>query len=257
MVELECGALSGGVRLFARATVSLRESHAHSDRKDAFVMATATKTAATTDRLQIDFLFLDLDTCTRCRGTDRSLQEALARVRELLASAGVEVEVNKLHVESAEQARELRFVTSPTLRVSGRDIALELRESSCGSEACTDGCGEATACRVWVYQGREYTEPPVAMVVEAILREIYAGASVAPEAAVEPYELPENLVRFFAGKSAAQGVVAAEGTACCSPTEQRACCEPEDKADCCGAPSGEAETTASVSDVTAEACGCR
>jgi hypothetical protein len=36
-----------------------------------------------------------------------------------------------------------------SIRVNGRDVALELRESSCGSEACTDGCGEPIACHVW------------------------------------------------------------------------------------------------------------
>src|SRR5919106_6099113 len=93
-------------------------------------------------RLRIDFLFLDLTTCTRCRGTDERLESALEIAGELLAATGTEVEVNKIHVESAEQARELRFVSSPTIRVNGSDIALELRESLCGCDACTDGCGE-------------------------------------------------------------------------------------------------------------------
>ena len=84
----------------------------------------------TTDRLRIEFLFLDLTTCTRCRGTDRSLESALEVVDDLLTSAGIEVEVEKIQVESAEQARQLRFVSSPTIRVDGRDVALELRESS-------------------------------------------------------------------------------------------------------------------------------
>jgi hypothetical protein len=39
----------------------------------------------------------------------------------------------KTLVETAEQARELLFVSSPTLRINGRDIALELKESPCGS----------------------------------------------------------------------------------------------------------------------------
>ena len=113
-------------------------------------MTTATKTHEATDRVQIDFLFLDLDRCTRCRDTDASLEAALAAVRDELAVGGIDVEVNKIHVESADQARALRFVSSPTLRVNGRDIALELRESSCGSDACTDGCGESIACRALV-----------------------------------------------------------------------------------------------------------
>jgi hypothetical protein len=215
-------------------------------------MMTATNTtaegAATAKRLRIDFLFLDLTACGRCRGTDRNLGSALEAARDLLAATGTEVEVNRVHVQSAEQARQLRFGSSPTIRVNGHDVALALRESSCGSEACTDGCGEQIGCRVWVYDGPEYTEPPVPLILDAIQRAIYAGPVEHHRAELDPYELPENLARFFAGKAAAS-VSEAPARAplqpdCCSPADQRSCCDPEDKADCCGASSG-------------EGCGCR
>jgi Domain of unknown function (DUF2703) len=137
-----------------------------------------------------------------------------------------------------------------SIRVNGRDVALELRES--GSGACTDGCGEPIACRVWVHAGEEYTEPPVAMIVDAIPPAVYAGADVGAEADAEPYELPLNLERFFARKlpaeppqAPAQAAAAAPLVAgCCSPAEQRSCCDPEHKAECCGATTG-------------RSCGCR
>jgi hypothetical protein len=203
-------------------------------------MTTPTETTLTPDRLRVDFLFVDRTTCTRCRGADDSPDSAFELVCDVLAATGIDVEVEKIQVESAEQARELRFVSSPTIRLNGHDVALELRESSCGSEACTDGCGEEIACRVWVHRGREYTQPPVAMIVDAILRAVYAGAVVSCQPEAEPYEFPENLERCFAGKAMAQTAEAA----CCPPAEQRSCCEPEDKADCCGDSSG-------------EGCGCR
>jgi hypothetical protein len=192
-------------------------------------------------RLRLEFLFLDLSTCSRCLGADRSLESALDVVREVLQATGVELEVDKILVESAEQAQALRFVSSPTIRVDGDDVALELRESSCGSEACGDGCGEQIACRVWVHRGREYTEPPVAMIVDAVLGHVYGGAP--PRGAPEPeaYALPENLARFF---SARTGSAESEQSACCSASEQESCCEAEAKADCCGAGTG-------------EGCGCR
>jgi hypothetical protein len=202
------------------------------------------KAAPAAKRLQVDFLFLDLTTCTRCRGTDQSLESALEAAHELLAATGIEVKVDRIHVASAEQARELRLESSPTIRVNGRDVALELRESSCGAEACTDGCGESIACRVWVHEGQEYTEPPVAMILDAILREVYAGSVVTHEAEVMPDELPENLARFFAGEVAAEVTDTLTRAGCCPPTVQRTCCDPEDKAECCGASSG-------------EDCGCR
>lgn len=206
-------------------------------------MTVPTKTSTATDRLRIEFLFLDLETCGRCRGTDRNLASALEVVRDSLAASGIDADVDRIHVTSAKQARELRFQSSPTIRVNGRDIALELRESSCGSEACTDGCGESIACRVWVYAGEEHTEPPVAMIVEAILREVNRAATAEPEPEAEPYRLPENLERFFADRHAAVAGVPAHRD-CCPPAEQSSCCDAVDKADCCGAASG-------------GSCGCR
>ncbi|HEU0129093.1 MAG TPA: DUF2703 domain-containing protein [Pseudonocardiaceae bacterium] len=214
-------------------------------------MITAVTAPSSAQTLRIDFLFLDLTTCTRCRGTDRSLGAALTAVADVLQAAGIEAKVNKVHVASAEQARALCFVASPTIRVNGADIALELRESSCGSEACTDGCGDQIACRVWLHHGQEYTEPPPAMIVEAILRHVYGTA---PEPApARRYELPENLRRFFAGKAASARPVpsipdtrpidAAHG-ACCPVAEQQTCCGASAKPQCCGG-------------ATEQGCGCR
>ena len=146
-------------------------------------------------------------------GADRALESALDSVVTRSRASGVEVEVEKVLVESAEQARSLRFVSSPTIRVNGDDVALELRESSCGSEPCTDGCGDQIACRVWVYQGQEYTEPPPAMIAEAILGHVYGGA--ASVGARSPTSCPTT------------SPVSSRPSACCpSPSEQESCCEP-------------------------------
>jgi hypothetical protein len=195
-------------------------------------------TARISDRLRIEFLFLDLTTCTRCLAADQALESALDVVREVLQATGVRVEVDKVLVESEEQARALSFVSSPTIRVNGDDVALELRESSCGSEACTDGCGDQIACRVWVYRGREYSQPPVAMIVDAILRRVHCGEPGPGANGPERYELPHNLVGFFAGRTASTD------SACCAPAEQESCCGVEAKDDSCGA-------------ATEERCGCR
>jgi hypothetical protein len=47
---------------------------------------------------------------------------ALERLREVMAEEGIPGEVEVLKVETEEQARELRFVGSPTIRVDGQDI---------------------------------------------------------------------------------------------------------------------------------------
>ena len=46
---------------------------------------------AAAHQLAIDFMYLDLETCTRCRGTDANLEAALAEVGRVLDAAGVEV----------------------------------------------------------------------------------------------------------------------------------------------------------------------
>ncbi len=147
--------------------------------------------------VEIDFLFLNLTTCTRCRGTDEALEEALAIVKPVLAETGIALCVYKTEIQTLEQARALRVASSPTIRVNGRDIALEQKETPC--EACESACEEPVECRVWVYQGREYTVPPVGMVIEAILRGIYGGESL-PEPAAYP-DVPDNLKRVFAART--------------------------------------------------------
>ena len=49
---------------------------------------------------------------------------ALERLREVMAEEDTPEEVEVVKVETEEQARELRFVGSPTIRVDGQDIDL-------------------------------------------------------------------------------------------------------------------------------------
>ncbi|WP_066244350.1 DUF2703 domain-containing protein [Anaerosporomusa subterranea] len=145
----------------------------------------------------IDFMYLDLSVCSRCQGTDDTLYDAIAETSAVLKATDVDVTVNKMHVASEEQARQLRFSSSPTIRVNGRDIQMEIRESLC--ESCGDLCGDEVDCRLWVYQGKEYTVPPKAMIIDAILRDVYGNAenSISP---VEEFIVPDNLKRFFQSK---------------------------------------------------------
>ena len=115
----------------------------------------------------------------------------------LLDTLGMELSVRKTHVRSEEQARELGFMTSPTIRVNGRDIQPEAKESACDSCGSLCGCGEDFDCRIWTYDGEDHTSPPTAMVVDAVLGELYRDEG---EAGVgeESRDVPDNLKRFFA-----------------------------------------------------------
>ena len=104
-------------------------------------------------RVELEFLYLDLDVCSPCRSTESNIGEALSQVSGVLESAGAEVAVKKTHVQSLEQALELGFLTSPTVKINGRDLQLDFKENHCAT--CSEVSGTATDCRVWPYQGRE------------------------------------------------------------------------------------------------------
>ena len=148
----------------------------------------------------VDFLYLDLSQCGWCQGTDKNLESAIDKVSAVLKATGVELKLNRIHVTSEEQAQTLRFTTSPTIRVNGRDIQLDYREAQC--TACSDLCADDVECRVWLYQGQEFTTPPEGMIIEAILREVYGGrAEHRSSCNLGSTELPQNLKRFFRGVS--------------------------------------------------------
>ena len=68
--------------------------------------------------IEIDFLFIDLETCTRCKGTDANLEAALTTVQSVLEAAGATVSLRKTLVDTEQRALELGFVSSPTIRVN-------------------------------------------------------------------------------------------------------------------------------------------
>lgn len=189
-------------------------------------------------KVEVDFLYLDLDTCSRCRESDAGLSAAVEAVEPVLDSIGVDIEVRKTLVESEEQARAMGFVSSPTILVNGRDIASELIESSCSECGDLCGCGEVD-CRVWDYRGEKHLGAPAGLIVEALLAEL-APTGAAPAEAAPLNDVPENLKHFFSG-AASESENPAQ---CCPPEEQATCCEPSEKDSCCG-----------VS--TSSSCGCR
>jgi Domain of unknown function (DUF2703) len=188
--------------------------------------------------IEVDFLYLDLTTCSRCRASDASLRAAVEVVRPVLDAVGASIEVRKTLVQTEEQARALRFVSSPTIHVNGHDIAGELIESSCSECGELCGCGGGVDCRVWQYRGEQHTEAPIGLIVEAILAEIGPAGAARSEEPMST-DVPENLKRFFAGVGAARNA-----SSCCSADEQATCCEQAEKAGCCV-------------DSASSSCGCR
>jgi hypothetical protein len=63
----------------------------------------------------MDITFLYWEDCL-------SHEEALQRLRQVMAEEGVEAPVHLVHVETWEQAEQLQFIGSPTILVNGKDI---------------------------------------------------------------------------------------------------------------------------------------
>lgn len=212
--------LSVWLALLGLATGACRSSAVDSDTRTEGVPGSN----QTEKTVEIEFLYLDLETCGRCTGTGANLETAIGLLTPVLEQTGVNLVVRKTRVESEERARRLAFMSSPTVRVAGRDVSGEFKESPC--ESCGELCGEATDCRVWIYRGQEYTAAPVGLIMEAILREIYGDQERAPVVTVALKDAPENLRRFFASKAQKE----AKGRSpCCPSGEESPCCPPKEK----------------------------
>jgi NAD-dependent dihydropyrimidine dehydrogenase PreA subunit len=163
-------------------------------------------------RLSVDFMYLDLQTCDRCMGTDEVIVEAIRDVEHVLSLAGYDIELNKIEISDEKMAEEYEFLASPTIRINGTDICLEVKENACGT--CSDISGQSTDCRLFVYEGKEYEVPPKAMLINAMLRTVYGPIEQASRQ--EQYMLPDNLKRFFEGKrNGVKGQCCGGKVSCC------------------------------------------
>ncbi|MDD3290909.1 MAG: DUF2703 domain-containing protein, partial [Eubacteriales bacterium] len=156
----------------------------------------------------VEYLYLDLQTCDRCIGTDQVLDEVMSEITPVLALAGYEVDYQKIEMASEEVARQYGFLSSPTIRVNGRDICMTVSENSCG--CCSDISGTDVDCRVFEFNGESFEVPPKEMLAEAVLQMIFQPAECA--CGGNEYRLPDNLKDFYEGKQKQQ---CSCGGSCC------------------------------------------
>lgn len=159
--------------------------------------------------ISVEYLYLDLNTCDRCIGTDKVLEEVLEEITPALKLAGYVVNYQKFEIATAELAERYHFFSSPTVRVNGKDICTTVKESDCA--CCGEISGIAVDCRVFEYEGKTYEIPPKAMLAEAILSNAF---SVDNNCACESYMLPDNLKRFFEGKNTKNSCCSCNGGCC-------------------------------------------
>ena len=156
----------------------------------------------------VEYLYLDLETCDRCIGTDQVLDDVMDEIAPVLALAGYQVDYRKIEMASEEIARKYEFLSSPTIRVNGRDICMSVSENSCG--CCSDISGTDVDCRVFEFNGKSYEVPPKEMLAEAVLQMIFDPKEFA--CSCSAYDLPDNLKDFYEGKQKRQ---CACGGNCC------------------------------------------
>lgn len=148
-------------------------------------------------KVLIEYLYLDLETCDRCIGTDQVLDEVVMTITPALRLAGYKVDYSKIEIETAQQAEQHQFLSSPTIRLNGKDICGIVKENSCG--CCSEISGTDVDCRIFEYEGVGYEVPPKEMLTQTILKTIFAESENGCPCGSN-YKLPENLKSFFEGK---------------------------------------------------------
>ena len=145
----------------------------------------------------IEYLYLDLNTCDRCIGTEQELDMVVSTLSPALNLAGYTVEYRKIEIISEEVAEKHEFLSSPTVRVNGKDVCQSVVENNCG--CCGQISGTDVDCRIFEYNGGTYEVAPKEMLAEAIFKGLFGMTE--DNRVCSEYRLPGNLKTFFVGKS--------------------------------------------------------
>lgn len=150
--------------------------------------------------LQVDLLVIDLNTCKRCVPTGDQLKVAVNLLTPVAEILGIDLRYHEIVVQTPEEAKDHALFSSPTIRLNGRDIAQDIRESEC--ESCGDLTLNNTSvdCREWHYRGKVYPAAPVPLLIEAIMGSMLNIDEISMVVPTPLEELPENLQRYFDNK---------------------------------------------------------
>lgn len=155
--------------------------------------------------LKVDLLVVDLSACKRCIPTGAQLKVAVNLLVPVAEVLGIELRLREILAQTSAEAKAHALLSSPTIRLNGRDIVQDICESVCES------CGELTEnntivdCREWHYRGKVYFAAPTPMLVEAIMSAMLNIDELPPVDPAPLDELPENLQRYFDNKKQTGG----------------------------------------------------
>lgn len=156
----------------------------------------AGETLAKRKVLNIDLLVIDLETCKRCVPTGDQTKTAVKLLQPVAEGLGIELRHNEIVVQTTAEAKANALLTSPTIRLNGRDIAQDIRESAC--ESCGDLTNNTSVdCREWNYRGKVFPAVPLPLLIEAIMVAMQNIDDLPLVVPAPLEELPENLQRYF------------------------------------------------------------
>ena len=150
--------------------------------------------------LNIELVVIDLTVCARCVPTGDQLENAVRILTPVAEAMGIVLKYRAIVVQSEAEAKEHALLSSPTIRINGRDIAQDIRESVC--ESCGDLTENNTVvdCREWHYRGKVYSSAPLPMLLEVVIGAMLNIDKETPVAPAPLDELPDNLKTYFANK---------------------------------------------------------
>ena len=111
--------------------------------------------------LRLDFFYFDMQSCQRCKETDRNLQDA---VDEL--GSKVKIVKHKLK-DHAGFVEGFGKVVSPSMFLNGKDIFSKTDTSSCGE--CSDLCGKSVNCRAESADSDSFTKAAIKRAISGLL----------------------------------------------------------------------------------------
>lgn len=162
--------------------------------------------------LDIQLLYIDNESCSRCLQTEGNLDVAAALVSGVMELLGVELRIERVLIEDRQLANKVQLKASPTIRINGADIGGELEQNACGD--CSDLAEQPINCRTWTWRDQITNYAPIGLIVEEIFKALFAQGESAP-AITEGFQLPENLERFFANSESIDGSPCQSTSSCC------------------------------------------
>ncbi|WP_269431682.1 DUF2703 domain-containing protein [Bacillus sp. JCM 19034] len=125
-----------------------------------------------------------VSSCNTCMSVEDQVLQMVADLRPVLEKVNTVVQVKKTIVQSLNQAEELQFKASPSIRIDGLEVL--------PTQGDIFGLGE----RFWEWEGSLYNAPPTALIVDTILR-AYANSEQTQNTTPFIYQTPEPLREYF------------------------------------------------------------